>query len=65
MPVCMAEECEGTVRNTVCIHVHTDKPYLELSNFSVPHTVCIIYKLQLALYTHTIHTCNCWSTCMC
>ena len=43
MPVCMAEECEGTsVSNKICIHVHTDKPYLELSNFSVSHTVCII-----------------------
>ena len=42
MPVCTAEECKGTVSNKICIHVHTDKPYLELSNFSVSHTVYII-----------------------
>ena len=22
MPVCTAEECKGTVSNTICIHIH-------------------------------------------
>ena len=52
MPVCTAKECEGTVSNALYIHVHIDKPYLELSNFSV----LILYVLYINCNLYCIHT---------
>ena len=40
MPVCTAEECEGTVSNTICIHMHhsayCEAEALEANNMVVP-----------------------------
>ena len=58
MPVCTAEECKGTVRNTVCIHIihpsaHCEAEASEAKDMVVP-TIQVIGVVPSIVFFQTL-----------